>query len=95
MSYTPEQFNLYVNTDVNYNVVSDLYGTIVKEYIKLPRNVHILVTKDNHFWKYEKKTNKWYQVKRNGSGYQQVKYSRGHKNYLRFGYAKTCLDPGF
>ena len=89
-------FSNLVNQDVHYHVVSDIYGTKINNYIKLPGNVHILKTERGSFWKYEKQTGTWYQVDKIGENkYRKKNYSRHSKNYLKFGYHKTVLDPNF
>lgn len=94
--YSKENFNSYVNEDAYYYVVSDRYACHIAEYIKVSKIVHILRTSDNHYWKYEDKTDKWYEVIKIGeSSYRLKKYSRSRKNYLNFGKSTTYLDPNF
>ena len=89
-------FNNLVNKDVYYYVVSDIYGTKITNYFRLPGNIHILQTEKGTFWKYEKQTDSWYQVNKIGENkYRKTAYSRGCKNYLKFGYHETVLDPNF
>lgn len=93
--YSKENFSSYVNEDAYYYVGSDRYACNISEYIKVSKNVHILRTSD-YYWKYEDKTDKWYQVNKIGeNSYRIKKYTNSRKNYLNFGKSTTYLDPNF